>query len=127
MEWYKSNPVRFEMEKRLLARFHPGVKIIIEKGEMRVIMKFRARKATYFIEGFFPRDFPNSPLDVYVREPRLKSSPHQYSRGRLCLHDDDDVGPETTAKIYMDWTKQWIATYERWLEGIPWPKTNSRR
>lgn len=124
MEWYKSNPARFEMEKLLLARFYHGVKIVIEKGKMRVVMKLRTRKADYHVKGFFPRDFPYSPLNVYIRKPRLQSPPHVYDGGKLCLHYDDGVGPETTAKIYLDWTKQWIAAYEKWLDGKDWPKTN---
>ncbi len=127
MKWFQSNPARFEMEKRLLARSHRGVKIVIESGKMRVVMGLRTRRAEYLIEAIFPRNFPYSAMEVYVRKPRLQSPPHLYGEDRLCLHDDDEVGPETTAKIYLDWTKQWIATYERWLDGEPWPETNRRR
>ena len=43
-------------------------------------------------------------MNVYVRKPRLESSsPHRFSGGELYLHDDDDVDPEVTAKVYLDW------------------------
>jgi len=125
MKWYESNPARFEMEKRLLARFHPGVKIIKKSGKMHVLKKFRTRKDTYLLDAIFPDRFPYSSVQVFVRQPRLKKSPpHQFSGGQICLHGSRDVGPETTAKVYLDWAVQWIKTYERWLDGETWPPTN---
>jgi len=117
MKWYQSNPARLEMEKGLLGRSHPGVKLVIKNGKMRVVTELRTGKAQYLIEAIFPNNFPYSAMEVYVREPRLESPPHVYGENRLCLHECNDIGPETTAKIYLDWTKQWIATYEKWLDG----------
>ncbi|MHC4728284.1 MAG: hypothetical protein ACYS17_13770 [Planctomycetota bacterium] len=102
-----------------------GVKIVIKNRKMRVLKKFRTRKDTYLIEAVFPDRFPYSPMEVFVRQPRLKKSPpHQYSKGQLCLHESGGVGPETTAKVYIDWAIQWIRLYERWLGGKSWPPTN---
>jgi hypothetical protein len=125
MKWYQSNPVRFEIEKRLLAKYHPGSRIIIENGEMKVQKRFLGSKWQYFIEGIFSDRHPYSSMKFYIKEPRLKNSPpHRYSGSELCLHGSDDIGPETTAKVYMDWAIQWIQTYERWLDGEDWPDTN---
>ena len=125
MRWYKANPTRFEMEKMLLAKHHPGVKLIIEHGKVRVLKRFRTRKDIYHIEGIFPDKFPYAPLRVFVRKPALrKSPPHRYGGGQLCLHGSRDIGPETTAKVYLDWAVQWLKIYEKWLKGKPWPDTN---
>jgi len=128
MKWYTNNPTRFEMEKHLLSRHHPGAKIIIEDGRVRVLKQFKTRRDTYLIEGEFPTNFPYSPMAVYIRSPALKKSPpHRYSGNQLCLHGSNDVGPETTAKVFLDWTIQWIRIYEQWLKGKPWPTTNVSR
>ncbi len=125
MKWYKSNPQRFEIEKKLLAQHHPGVKIVIKGSKMSVFKGFATSRDSYLIEGVFPSQYPYSPMKVFIREPRLKKSPpHQYGRGQLCLYGTSDVRPETTAKVYLDWSEQWIRNYERWLEGKPWPNTN---
>lgn len=125
MIWFKDNPQRFEVEKKLLAWFHPGVKIIIKDGQMSVFKKFTTYKNSYLIKAKYSDRHPYSPMEVSIREPHLeKTPPHQYEEGRLCLHGTSDVGPETTAKVYLDWTEQWIRNYERWLEDKPWPRTN---
>ena len=125
MRWHESKPIRFELEKRLLGQFHPGVKMIIKNGRVNILKRLKTHKDIYIIEARYPNNFPYSALDIFVLEPRLKGSPpHRYSESRLCLHDSNGVGPETTAKVYLDWAVQWINIYERWLDGEPWPKTN---
>jgi len=125
VKWYELDPVRMEIEKRLLAQHHPGGKLIIRNGQVRFKKNIRGRKNTYCVEAIFSDRYPYSPMEVYIRQPSLdESCPHRFSGSHLCLHDSGDVGPETTAKIYLDGTIQWIKTYEKWLDGIPWPKTN---
>lgn len=125
MIWFKTNRSRFIAEKVLLARFHPGAKMVIKNSRMSVFKQIVTSKDIYLIEAQYSDKHPYRPMNVFIREPRLKKSPpHQYIKGQLCLHDLRDVGPETTAKIYLDWAKQWIGIYERWLEGEPWPDTN---
>ena len=125
MIWFKNNPQRFAVEKKLLARFHPGVKIIIKDGQMSVFKKFVTYKNSYLIEAKYSARHPYSPMEVFIREPYLKKTPpHRYAKGQLCLHGTSDIGAETTAKVYLDWTEQWIRIYECWLEGKPWPNTN---
>jgi len=125
MKWFELNPERLEIEKRLLARYHPSSKLVKEHGELKIIKRLVTHRDIYIIEAVFADKHPYSPMQVYVREPRLKELPeHMYSVEQLCLHDLDDVGPQTTAKIYLDWAVQWIHTYERWLDGEPWPETN---
>jgi len=125
MKWFESNPERLEIEKRLLARYHPGTKIIKKHGKLKVVKRVVTTRNTYIVEGVFADRFPYAPMKVYLRKPRLKRSPpHRYSSKHLCLHKRNDVGPQTTAKVYLDWAVQWICTYERWLDGEPWPETN---
>ena len=122
MRWYELNPGRFEIERRLLARFHPGAKLIIKKRRMRVVLEVITDIDIYLVEGVFADDHPYSSMRVYVTEPRLRGSPpHMFGDGELCLHDGS-VGPETTAKVYLDWAKQWLLAYERWREGERWPR-----
>lgn len=125
MKWYQSNAARFEIEKNLLSRHHPGTQIIIKDGKIKLKKQIQINRDTYLIEGSFPKDYPYSPLSVKVLKPKLhRKVPHIYCDGELCLHGKGDVGPETTAKIILDWTQQWLRTYEQWLDGKPWPDTN---
>ncbi len=125
MKWYQRDPGRYAIEKRLLAKFHRGAKIKIEGGKMSVFKKVVGRKDTYLVETIFSSQHPYSPMQVHVRQPCLKrSSPHKFFGSHICIHGTNDVGPETTAKVYLDWAVQWIKTYENWLDGKPWPETN---
>ncbi len=128
MKWYENNPGRFEMEKCLLARHHPGSKVVIKNGRISVLKRVQTAQATYLLEGIFPKNYPYAPMGIYILEPVLqKTPPHQYKGGRLCLHGGNDVGPETTAKVYFDWAVQWLNIYEEWLRGKSWPKRNISR
>ncbi len=126
MKWYESNPERFEIEKRLLARHHRGSTLIIQGGEVKLAKRVTTQRGTYDVEGVFADGHPYTPMCFFIRYPRLRGSPpHRYDDGRLCLHEPGQAGPETTAKVYLDWTIQWIRIYERWLDGTPWPETNA--
>lgn len=128
MKWWQSNPARFEIEKRLLARHHRSVKIVIEKGTMYVIKPYRSGKRRYMIEGKFDAHHPYAPMRFFIREPKITDSPpHSFSDGQLCLHGSGDTGPHTTAKVFLDWAIQWIRTYEKWQTTGTWPKTNRTR
>lgn len=125
MEWYQTNRNRFEIERQFIGKHHPGSKIIIKNGQASVLKAFKTRKDCYLVEAIFSKRHPYSAMRVFIREPALKGSPpHKFSSGELCLHGADDVGPETTAKVYLDWADQWIKAYERWLDGEDWPDTN---
>lgn len=125
MKWWESNPERFAIEKRLLTQFHPDVKLVIQDGRMRVLKNIVTGKDNYLLEAKFDDHHPYSPMSVYIRKPRLENSPpHSFSDGGLCLHGYNEVGPETTAKIFIDWACQWVKIYEKWLDGESWPVTN---
>ena len=125
MKWYERNPERLAIEKRLLAAYHRGVKMCIKHGQIHVIKSIAGRYGTYVVRGTFSDQHPYAPMEFEIVSPALKRSPpHRYTGGQLCLHDPGDVGPETTAKVYLDWAEQWIQIYEDWLDGKPWPDTN---
>ena len=127
MKWYDLNPERLAIEKRLLARHHRGVQLQIEKARMHVVKRIRGRYGTYVVQGTFADQHPYSPMQFKIVSPPLKGTPpHRFPEGELCLHGPGEVGPETTAKIYLDWAQQWIQTYEDWLDGKTWPTTNRR-
>ena len=124
-KWYERDPARFEIGKRLLAQFHPGMKLVIQKGILRFRKQVVTARNTYQVEGIFGASHPYDPMAIFIRHPPLKQNPpHRFSGGRICLHGQGDIGPETTAKMYLDWTIQWLKTYEAWLAGKSWPKTN---
>jgi hypothetical protein len=121
MKWYERDPIRFEMERQLLRRFYPDVKLLQKRGSMYIHKTVRGRKNTYTVELTYPEKFPWSPLTSRMLTPKLPMSPHQYSPGMLCLYEPGDAGPETTGKVFCDWVVQWVYHYERWLRGISWP------
>jgi hypothetical protein len=125
MHWYEANKTRFEIEKRLLAQFHPGTRIIIKNGKMKLEHRIAIGRNSYLVEGIFADNHPYSSMQFFVRQPSIrKSSPHRFCDGEICTHGPDDIGPETTAKVYLDWAGDWLRTYEKWLDGEPWPETN---
>lgn len=125
MRWYETNKTRFEIERRLLGQFYPDTKIIIEKGIVTLQKRIAAGRNLYLVEGTFANNHPYSSMRFFVRQPHLRNSPpHRFPGDEICTHGLDDIGPETTAKVYLDWAKGWLETYERWLNGVPWPRTN---
>jgi hypothetical protein len=128
MKWYEVNPLRLELEKRLLRQHHPGFRLIKENGRWRVEIKIRTPKRLYHLKGIFPDRFPNSPMTVHIENPKIRDCPpHYFSReGGLCIYGHSNYGPETTAKVYLDWSKQWLKCYEHWQDTGIWPKNNGR-
>ena len=128
MEWYSLNKPRFEIEKKLLREHHSQVELHVPKkagGCVTLHKKVRTSRDVYHLEGKFAHNHPYSPMTFKITQPKLKyNTPHCFSSGVLCLHRDNEVGPQTTAKVYLDWAIQWIQTYEQWLETGHWPKTN---
>jgi hypothetical protein len=125
MKWYERNPGRFTVEKRLLAKYHPGSRIIIEGGKMRVEKTFRTSRNAYLIRACYTDEHPYSAMVVRIVQPPIKGRPpHCFSDGSLCLHDDKDVGPQTTSVVFLDWAVQWVLCYEQWLDKGKWPETN---
>jgi hypothetical protein len=129
MKWFEANPLRFELEKRLLGLHHPGCKLIKQKGQFSVQVQILTRKRCYEIKGIFPDRFPNEPMQVQIEKPEITDGPPHYFHynGGLCIYGYGDYGPETTAKVYLDWAKQWIGCYENWQKTGSWPKTNRRK
>jgi hypothetical protein len=127
MKWYEVNPTRFEFEKMLLRQHHPGCKLIKEYGQFSVHVQVRTYKRCYHLKGIFPDSFPNSPMTVQIESPKIKDGPpHYFTDGGLCIYGSRNYGPETTAKVYIDWAKQWIKCYENWQETGRWPRNNGR-
>lgn len=129
MKWFEVNPLRFELEKRLLGLHHPGCKLIKQNGQFSVLVQVQTNKRSYVVRGIFPDRFPIEPMQVQIEKPEITDNPPHYfhCNGRLCLYGSSNCGIETTAKVYIDWSKQWIQCYEDWQKTGHWPITNRRR
>jgi hypothetical protein len=125
---YESNPTRFALERKLLAQYHPGCKLIKQNDLFSVQFQVQTHKRTYLLKGVFPNTYPNSPMVVKIVKPAITDYPPHFfgSNGGLCIYGSNNYGPETTAKVYIDWAKQWIKCYENWQETGKWPVTNGR-
>lgn len=128
MKWYENDPLRFELEKRLLGLHHPGCKLIKQNGQFSVLLQIQTHKQCYTVRGIFPDRFPYAPMQVQIIKPEINDGPPHYfhSNGVLCLYGGADYGPETTAKVFIDWAKQWFQCYENWQETGLWPINNGR-
>jgi len=120
MKWYEKDPARFVLEKMLLSQFHPDIKLVKEKGLLHIHKTVRGQNGLYKGKLTYPRNFPYQTIRPYVMSPKIRKSPHRFSSGMLCLHEPDDVGPQTTGKVFCDWFVQWIHSYERWLKTGKW-------
>ena len=128
MKWFELDPIRFELEINLLRRHHRGCKLIKQNGKYSIQFQVRTTKRSYQLEAIFPDTFPNSPMVVQVKHPKITDFPPHYfgKSGGLCIYGSGNFGPETTAKVYIDWAKQWIKCYEQWQITGVWPVTNGR-
>jgi hypothetical protein len=120
MAWFDSHPDRLAIEKRLLKQHYPGVALVKKDGLLRIWISIRGRSAVYRCELVYPPRFPFQPMHVYIREPRVRSRFHQFKDGSPCLHRHGDVGPETTAVVYIRWLEEWIRRYEESCRTRKW-------
>lgn len=110
--WFDRHPDRLRVEASLVGRVYPEAKMVKKDGQIRVLVNIRGGDHTYRCELVYPRQFPNTAIEVYIRSPEVKSKFHQYPNGRLCLNEPHDVNPSTTALVYLEWTRGWIKRYE---------------
>lgn len=120
MAWYDQHRERFALEARLLKRAYPEAKLVKKGGLMRVWLRIRGRLRVYESELIYPLRFPFEPMKAYMLSPRIDSKFHQFNDGRLCLHEPEDVGPQTTAIVYIGWLNGWIDRYEKSLRTGKW-------
>jgi hypothetical protein len=130
MEWYDVDPRRFECEVMLLKKHYPKTRIFIQRGQLTLYHKVKAKKTKYLAKIIYPYDFPYGPPEAYIIEPKLPNiyeEIHRFADGNLCLAPPDQVGPQTSGLVICDWTVDWVAGYEIWLKTGVFPATIRRR
>lgn len=115
MKWFEENKERFQIELTLLRRNYPNARIVIDNGEVIIFKKVLGKFQNYLIKITYPESFPYSSPSAYPVTPKIHGAPHQYSDGKLCLHNSSEVGCQTSGKIVCDWVVRWIKAYEVWL------------
>ncbi len=128
--WYEGNPDRFLLERGLLKRFYPRARLVLRRGTISAFLRIAGRRRRgYVVRIDYPPNFPSKEPAAFPVEPRITGTPHQYTKGRLCLHGPSEVGPQTTGKVIADWCVDWIRDYEAWLASgrRRWPRGNQTR
>lgn len=75
---------------------------------------------SYDIAIQYPNSFPLGEPAVFVLSETLKSTPHQFADGRLCL--GHAFARETSALTTAAWAAAWLSAYELYLETDSWPE-----
>jgi ubiquitin-protein ligase len=124
--WYIRLPERLRLETNLINNVYPNTRISQRNGRIEVYLKFRWKGKLYNILMYYPDRFPYDHPEVVITSPRIYPAPHMFGDGRLCLWGVDDVGPQTSGKVILDWACGWIRSYEEyrrtkhWLDGNKW-------
>lgn len=74
----------------------------------------------YEVAVEYPASFPLGEPSVFVLSEQLKSTPHQFADGRLCL--GHAFARETSALTTAAWAAAWLSAYELYLETDSWPE-----
>jgi hypothetical protein len=126
MSWDIRYPERFGLEKLLLGRSYPNVKLVKKNGRWRIYITVRTRRNVYVGELIYPEGFPWAHIEPWLLHPKVGNCPHRFSNGMLCFYEPGDVGPETTGKVFCDWFVEWVRHYEHWLETGNWDELHWR-
>lgn len=126
MTWYERDPQRFLAERQLLKHFYPNARMFRKGKTISALLSVVGQKRCYLVRIDYPSDFPLSPPVAFPVDPVIRGTPHQYSKGRFCLHSTSEVGPQTTGKVMLDWALGWYEAYEEWLSNgkVKWTRTN---
>ena len=121
MTWYEEKPKRLLTEIMLVKKYYPSARICRVKGSVAILLRVQGRKNEYSLRVEYPKDFPYSEPKAFIDQPRLKNIPHRWSDNSLCIEGDVNP-PETSGKIIMDWSINWIRIFESWCDTGKWPK-----
>lgn len=121
MKWFKKIPQRLEVEVELIRKYYPGARVFLERSKLTVFFKFRKRNGYYLAKLVYPDDFPWQQPKVWIIDPTIKKSPHQWRDKSLCIHGENDDS-QISGKIVLDRAGQWIKAYETWHDTGRWPE-----
>lgn len=115
MPWFRKDKRRYQVEVRNLKRHHPQARVFIKDGRLIILHKVAGRFDKYLIKVVYPQGFPYAQdWVVKVVKPEIVGAPDQFKNGGLCLFGSSNVGPQTTGKVMVDWSRKWVKAYEQW-------------
>jgi hypothetical protein len=120
MSWHERDPVRFALEAALLGHHYAGIQLVKQEGLWRIRMAVASPTSTYLLELIYPPRFPLAPVQAFMTSPDIRGAPHVIGDNLLCMYHKEDIGPETTGKVYTDWAVEWIKRYEKWRQTKVW-------
>ena len=126
MAWYEYRPQRLDSEIKLLKKYYSGptTKYFIENGLFIIVHKVKGRFHTYIAKSVYPDNFPYEQIDTYIKKPRIRNlgeTIHMFCNKNLCLARPEQIGPQTSGKIIIDWLRDWIRGYEIYLDTGKFP------
>lgn len=131
MKWYEQVPERLLREREIMSESFPQARLVkLSDGRLAWVLALRTNSGrTYVVNITYSNGFPLEYPQVFVVDPPIVASPHQYAGGRLCLFSTADR-PErsytvkTTAATIASWAAAWLASYEIWRVTSRWPERN---
>jgi ubiquitin-protein ligase len=124
MVWFETNQKRFNDEMKILKRLYPKARIFIQDRQLTIYLKILGRVHEYMARIVYPNDFPYNPPKAYIIKPelpKLHQQIHRYSDGSLCLAKPNEIDTQITGKIICDWVRDWVRSYEIWLNTGKFP------
>lgn len=128
MRWFENNPQRFDYELALLKKYYasPATRCFIERGslKMKIMHQIIGRKYIYLARIVYPDGFPYDQIDTFIDKPRIPNlgdTIHMFNNRSLCLARPEQIGPQISGKIIIDWLRDWICGYEIYLDTGKFP------
>ena len=91
-------------------------------GGLMAVIALQPSRRVYMLGVTFPESYPNAMPDVEVRRPRLQSSPHTYTNGKICyLHPHMWNPGRHDLKFVIQRATKWLAKYEVYRQRGEWP------
>ncbi|MGA2435416.1 MAG: hypothetical protein ABSG25_09025 [Bryobacteraceae bacterium] len=114
--WFNSNPARLVDEKESMQVRFGGFRLYSLPVGLAWDGWLRPKQSTknYRVSVVYPDDFPYHPPKVFVIDPKISVSKHQYGDGSLCLMypGDGTWQTNTTAVQAVAMAAAWLFCYE---------------
>ena len=92
------------------------------EGGVQALVALETGRSVYTLAVSFPEAYPNAMPEVHVRHPALASSPHKYTRNRICyLHPHMWNPGRHDLKFVIQRAAKWLAKYEVYQRTGEWP------
>lgn len=91
-------------------------------GGLKAMVALQTTKRIYTLDITFPDSYPSAMPKVFVRKPKLDSSPHRYPDDQICYMHSSVWNPGSHDLAFViARSAKWLSKYEVYLVKRRWP------